>query len=284
MPTNISELEKELQQAEQKYLQLARLVEAVQENSEVLKTLITSLDDELTEQTDDARFYIVNELIAHLKKYLSPTPEKGIDFDGVVMLQSRFGAKRDTDGYTYFCGIDYRRVKGDNQNSTSVWRNYLLSEYPSECTIEIVDNTKDSPVKGRYLLVGCNATLRDVATIATMNFEHPPVADRQFAPLSIDENLAPIVDTIVQPQDNMESVLDKEALELESQLTDLAPQDDVELAPHLMIGKTIITSTYGSPMEGTIVSYVDGDEKPWRVKVDGIPVELFLIRSDFELL
>jgi hypothetical protein len=233
----------------------------------------------MSNQSEDGKRFIATQVTTHLKKYLSPTPEKVLDFDGVVMLQERFGAKKDTNGYTYFCGIDYRRVKGDNQNSTSVWRNYLLSEYPSECTIEIVDNTKDSPIKGRYLLVGCNATLRDVATIATMNFETPPVAGGQFVPLRIDENLLPIADTKVQPQADTESVLDKE-----SQLSQLTPQDDMESVPHLLIGKAIITSAYGSPMEGTIVSYVDGDEKPWRVKVDEIPVELFLVRSDFELL
>jgi hypothetical protein len=273
MTNSISELEKELQQAEKRYRELAQLVEAAQENSEVLERVISYLDEELSNQSDDGKRFIVNQVITHLKKYLSPTPEKVLDFNGVVMLQERFGAKKDADGYTYFCGIDYRRVKGDNQNSTSVWRNYLLSEYPSEGTIEIVDNLKDSPVKGRYLLVGWNATLKDVATIAVMNFEVPPVAGGQFVPLNIDENLIPIVDTKVQPQ---ESVLDKETLEL-------APQDDAE-SPHLLIGKTITTSAYGSAMVGKVTGYVDGDEKPWRVKADDIPVELFLVRSDFELL
>jgi len=284
MTNGISELEKELEQAEKRYRELAQLVEAAQENSEALERIISYLEDGLSNQSEDGKRFIATQVTAHLKKYLSPTPEKVLDFDGVVMLQERFGAKKDTNGYTYFCGIDYRRVKGDNQNSTSVWRNYLLSEYPSECTIEIVDNLKDSPIKGRYLLVGCNATLRDVATIAAMNFETPPVAGGQFVPLSIDENLLPIVDTKAQPKDDTEWVLDEKALEFESQLSQLAPPGDMELVPHLLIGKTIITSAYGSPMEGTIVSYVDGDEKPWRVKVDGIPVELFLIRSDFEVL
>ncbi len=279
MTNSISELEKELEQAEKRYRELAQLVEAAQENSEALERIISYLENDLSNQSEDGKRFIANQVTTHLKKYLSPTPEKVLDFDGVVMLQERFGAKKDSNGYTYFCGIDYRRVKGDNQNSTSVWRNYLLSEYPSEGTIEIVDNLKESPVKGRYLLVGCNATLRDVATIATMNFEVPPVPGGQFVPLSIDENLLPIADTKVQLQADTESVLDKEALELEFQ----APQDDVEL-PHLLIGKAITTSAYGSPMVGVIVSYLDGDEKPWRAKVDDIPVELFLVRSDFELL
>ena len=284
MTNSISELEKELEQAEKRYRELAQLVEAAQENSEALERIISYLDNDLSDQSEDGKRFIATQVTTHLKKYLSPTPEKVLDFDGVVMLQERFGAKKDTNGYTYFCGIDYRRVKGDNQNSTSVWRNYLLSEYPSECTIEIVDNLKDSPIKGRYLLVGCNATLRDVATIAAMNFEAPPATGGQFVPLSIDENLHPIVDTKVQPHADMESALDEDGLELEFQLSQLAPQDDMELAPHLMVGKAVTTSAYGSPMVGVIAAYFDGDEKPWRVKVDDIPVELFLVRSDFELL
>lgn len=116
MSNSISELEKELQEAEQKYRELARLVEAAQENSEVLEKLIASLEDELSSQSDSGKEFIINALLEYFKKYQKPTPVKALSFDGVVMLQPRFGARKDTEGYMYFAGIDYRRVKGDNLN------------------------------------------------------------------------------------------------------------------------------------------------------------------------
>lgn len=279
MSNSISELEKELQEAEQKYRELAQLVEAAQENSEVLERLIASLEDELSAQSDSGKQYIINALLEYFKKYQKTTPVQALNFEGVVMLQERFGARKDTEGYMYFAGIDYRRVKGDNLNSTSVWRNFILQNHPSE-RVEIADNLKDSPVKGKYLVVGHSATLKDVATLAAMDFENPP-RDGYWTPLQIDENLQPI---ILIPQDG-DITSSPEAIPTEDvQHIDTATELPDEESPYLLIGKTIKTSAYGSEMEGAVTGYVDGDEKPWRVKVDDIPVELFLSRTDFEIV
>mgnify|MGYP000541243761 FL=1 len=70
MNNAVSELEKELEQAEKRYRELTQLVEAAQENSEALERIISYLDDELSNQSEDGKRFIASQVTAHIKTYL----------------------------------------------------------------------------------------------------------------------------------------------------------------------------------------------------------------------
>lgn len=265
MTTDLKELEQELVDAEnrlkqlelesaettKKRLAIQKMLEVAQESQTVATELLLTIDTALGTLDEDAKKFVSSQIINHLKQHTSPTETKSIlNLDGIKLLGERFGAKVTEDGYTYICGMDYKRAKGDIQTSTSIWRKFLLTNYPCESVV-IFDNPSESPIKGNYLVVANGATLRDVALVGNMNFEQAP--DESLSePLNINQDLE-FFPSLTEP-------------------TTATPTPN----PHEMIGRTIITTAYGTEQTGTIVSYVDGDEKPWRVAVPDFPIELVL--------
>lgn len=274
MTTDLKELEQELVDAEnrlkqlelesaetaKKQLAIKKMLEVAQESQAVATELLTAIDTALGALDEDAKKFVALQISNHLKQS-EETAKNTFSLDGITVLSERFGAKATEEGYTYFCGMDYKRAKGDIATSTSIWRKFLTQNYPCE-SVGIFDNPDGSPIKGNYLVIANGATLRDVALVGNMNFEQAPI-DTAPEPLNINQDLEfhPPLDT---------STVD-------------APPTSFD-NPHGMIGRTIITTAYGTEQTGTIVSYVDGDEKPWRVAVPDFPIELVLATEQMTLV
>lgn len=283
MTTDLKELEQELVDAEnrlkqlelesvettKKRLAIQKMLEVAQESQTVATELLSTIDAVLGTLDDDAKKFVALQIINHLKQHTSPTETKNIlNLDGITILSERFGAKATEDGYTYFCGMDYKRAKGDIQFSASIWRKFLIQNYPCDSVV-IFDNPSESPIKGNYLVVANGATLRDVALVGNMNFEQAPTESIP-EPLNINQDLEffPHLGT---------STVD---VYLPTTPTPIINPDN----PHEMIGRTISTNAYGTEQTGTIVSYVDGDATPWRVAVPDFPIELVLSTEQMTLV